>query len=646
MLNYFCFTIIPIRPYSYYDEDQIQRKDIYLNEQEIVSLLMEAREAYYNTDTPLLADAEFDRLEEELRTLNPGHKYFGSVGVQADSSGKITHVEPMLSMGKAKTPQDVYKWLDKLAMPKDSRWTIQPKIDGLSAACYYSGGRLQYVATRGDGAVGQDVTSVSEYIDDIPLTISETEHDIEVRGELYLPKDTPYDTGGRPLRNNCVGLINRKENREDLKYVRFVCYQVARWKPSDSESGIIDWLAEKGFHTVEYFHPRSRQDVEKIYNEYLESRRDAWLYETDGLIMTVDDNRLHAEIDSRWVVDHHHHYAIAIKPPAAFKKTKLTGVEWQVSRQGALVPVALFEPVELGGATLARASLHNHAFVHSMALRLGDEILIERANDVIPYVRENLSAKGREGDEFSSDLAPELCPVCGSPAVEDGVHLKCSNVDCPERRIQTILYWVKESGMEQVAEATIRQLYEKGLVLRVSDLYRVRREDLMGLEGFGDKKINNFLEQIDRVRTLSAPALISRLGIPLVQQKTLKKLGIRSMDDFTSFEDGSYVTGQNIIAWKSLESNKAFLADLLSVVHVEDIQESESLGQVCMTGKGPLGRKELQKLIEERGYEFSSSVTKSTTILLCEDPEGTSSKLQKARKNGINLMSYEEFLKD
>ena len=615
-----------------------------MNAQEIVKLLREAKEAYYNTDAPILADAEFDRLEEELRTLDPENEYFSSVGYQADGSGKITHAEPMLSMGKAKTPQDVYKWLDKLAMPPDTKWTIQPKIDGLSAACYYSKGRLQYVATRGDGTVGQDVTTICEYIDDIPLTIAETEHDVEVRGELYLPKDTDYDTGGRPLRNNCVGLINRKENREDLKYVRFVCYQSARWNPSDSESGIIDWLAEKGFHTVEYFHPSRRQDVEKIYNEYLETKRDAWLYETDGLIMTVDDNRLHEEIDSRWVVDHHHHYAIAIKPPAASKKTRLTGVEWQVSRQGALVPVAQFEAVELGGATLSRASLHNYAFVESMALQLGDEILIERANDVIPYVRENLSAAAREGEDFTSDLGPGSCPVCGSPSAREGVHLKCSNPDCPERRIQTVLYWVRESGMEQVAEATIRQLYEKELIRNVSDLYRIRRENLMGLDGFGDKKINNFMEQMDRVRTLSAPALISRLGIPLVQQKALKKLGIKSMEDFFSFEDDSYVIGKNIIAWRTQESNKAFLEDLMSVVKVEDAEAGESLGQVCMTGKGPMGRKELQKLIEERGYEFSSSVTKSTTILLCEDPEGGSSKLQKARKNGIRLMSYEEFL--
>lgn len=620
-----------------------------MKEQDLIKLLTEAKEAYYNTDRPLLSDAEFDHLEDELRILNPQSSYFSIIGSEADSdtgsSGKITHAEPMLSMGKAKSPQEVFKWLDKLALPPSTKWTLQPKIDGLSASCYYKNGKLQYVATRGDGTIGQDVTSISNYITkDIPKTISEKEHDIEIRGELYLPKNTDYDTGGRPLRNNCVGLVNRKENREDLKYVRFVCYQTARWNPSESEAGIIDWLTNAGFHTVEYFPIKSRADIESFYNEYLESLRDQWLYETDGLILTVDDNTSHEEIDSRWVVDHHHHYAIAIKPPAAAKKTHLTGVDWQVSRQGALVPVALFEPIQLGGAILARASLHNNAFVESMALQLGDELLIERANDVIPYVKENLSSRNREGELFFSTMAPDKCPACGSAVISEGVHLKCSNQGCPERQIQTILYWVKESGMEQVAEATIRQLYDKKIISNVGDLYRVQTKSLVGLEGFAEKKITNFFQQLDKVRRMTAPELISKLGIPLVQQKALKKLGIKSMEEFRDFEDDSFVTGQNIIAWKNNEENILFLENLLEVVEMKEVETVESMGQVCMTGKGPLGRKELQKIIEERGYEFSSSVTKSTSILICEDPEGVSSKLQKARKNGIQLISYEDFL--
>ena len=224
-----------------------------MTEKELIQILTEAKDAYYNTDSPVLSDKEFDRLEDELRILNPQSEYFASVGSISAAGGKLRHDVPMLSMGKAKTMEDVRKWISRLKLPGDTKWTIQPKIDGLSATCYYSAGELQYVATRGDGVVGQDVTSIADFIEDIPKKIDASREDIEVRGELYLPKNTAYDTKGKPLRNNCVGLINRKENREDLKYVRFVCYQTARTSPVSSEAEKIDWLKAAGFHTVEYF---------------------------------------------------------------------------------------------------------------------------------------------------------------------------------------------------------------------------------------------------------------------------------------------------------------------------------------------------------------------------------------------------------
>jgi DNA ligase (NAD+) len=613
---------------------------------EIVQKLTRAREAYYNSDMPLMTDGEFDALEDKLRELDSANAYFTTVGILTDDgedSGKITHRIPMLSMGKAKNIGQIEKWMKKLDLPSDEIYCIQPKIDGLSATCRYRNGKLLYVATRGDGAAGQDISHIASYMDDIKNSISFTKDDIEIRGELYLPKNTSYDTKGKPLRNNCVGLINRKEGQEDLKYVRFVTYQISLNSVSSRESGKIELLEKEGFHTVTYSRVSSVEEINEYYNSYLEENRDKWLYETDGIIITVDNNELHEKIDSRWVVDHHHHYAIAFKPPAAFRETRLKDIEWQVSRQGNVVPVALFEPVVLGGATLERASLHNYSFVESLMLREGDVLVIERANDVIPYVRANKSNENRAADLFSNSLIPGNCPSCGEKLSLNGVHLKCTNRECPEQLIQKIMYWVREADIEQVSIGTVRALFNAGKIRNIRDLYQLKEEDFENLEGFGEKKITNFLQQTAKSKELTPSELISRLGIPLVQKKALKKLGIDSIEDFLNFDDDRYVIGQNIIEWKKSASNRDYLDELISAVSLKEEKRGTSKGLVAMTGKGPAGRKELASRLEEMGYEFVSTVSGETDILLCEDPASGSSKLKKAEKLGVRLMSYSEF---
>lgn len=617
-----------------------------MNEDAIARRLKEARNAYYNSSDPIMSDAEFDAMEDELRRLNPGHPYFTSVGVGSAGS-KIKHTIPMLSMGKAKTVEEVLKWQEKLKLPEATEWIIEPKIDGLSATCLYRNGKLVHVASRGDGQEGQDITHIAEYLKDIPAVIQFSQDEIEIRGELYLPKNSSYDTQGKPLRNNCVGLINRKEDRKNLHHVRFASYQMVAPDIAslpETEEKKIELLSREGFHTIEYQVLCNSTGMQKIYDDYLQQNRDKWLYETDGLIVMLNDCGLHKEIDSRWVVDHHHHYAIALKPPAAARETRLKGIEWQISRLGSLIPVAQFEPVQLGGATLERATLHNYQFALEMQLIPGDTLVIERANDVIPYVRSNKSAAHREIEGFIHPLIPRSCPSCSSELLEEGVHLKCSNIDCPERKIQSILYWVRMSGMEQIAEASIRQLIERNRIAGIGDIYRLKAEDFEALEGFGEKKISNFLEQTEQSRHLNAQDFISKLGIPLVQKKSLKKLKISSIKDFLAFNDDTYAIGRNIIEWKEIPANKELLDELIAVLEIyEEELPLESI-EVCMTGKGPMGRKELTALLESKGYSVGSAVSKETQILLTDDPNSSSSKIQKARKQGTTIQTYQNFL--
>ncbi|MBN1499892.1 MAG: hypothetical protein JW982_07050 [Spirochaetes bacterium] len=613
--------------------------------EQIVNQLLEARDAYYNSDTPSISDTEFDELEDRLRELDSDNEYFKTVGISADDVVKIEHVRPMLSMQKAKTVPEILKWIRKIDPGFKYKYCIEPKIDGLSAACMYRNGKLEYVATRGDGLKGQDISHVAEYITDIPAVISFSSGEVEVRGELYLPKDTLYDTGGRPLRNNCVGLINRKENREDLRHVRFASYQITGDADIETESEKVEVLKKNGFNSIEIFLPHTLEDFQKYFDLYLESKRKQWLYETDGLIITVDECRNFEDIDSRWVVDHHHHYAIALKPPVESYETSLKGIFWQVSRQGNIIPVANFEPVYIGGARIERATLNNYDNVLKLDLHEGDILLIERANDVIPYIRENISSKSREPENSGNRFILEKCPSCGGTLFENGVHLQCRNENCNEIKIQKILYWVKESGMETVAEATVRTLFEKGKIASISDLYRLEKKDFEGIEGFGEKKTVKILSEIESSRNTSALDVLSRLGIPLVQKKALKKLGINSIEQFMNFNDSSYVIGRNIIEWKNDRSNIDLLDSLLAFLRISDDSITASKGLVGMTGKGPKGRNELIAEIENLGYEFTGTITKDTGILLCEDVNSGSAKLKKAEKIGVKIMSYDDFFK-
>ncbi len=635
----------------------------------IVTRLIEAREAYYNTDKPIIGDAEFDALEEDLRALDPNHSYFSSVGIFNESDigniGKIRHKVPMLSMGKAKKLEEVEKWLLRLNLAPGTALTVQPKIDGLSASLYYIEGRLVYAATRGDGVVGGDISHIAPFVDDIPPTISFTYSSVEIRGELHLPKDTDYDTRGKPLRNNCVGLINRKDDRNDLHYVRFLAYQIV-WPESSggnsvdggdtrhpderlfSESGTIDLLKEKGFYTFEKWKLTAgdlMRQIGEVYDEYISRFRDEWNYETDGLIIVVDNNHLHNEIDERWVVDHHHHYALAFKPPSQGALTALKNIIWQLSRQGNLTPVAVFEPVKMGGATLGRASLHNADNVRRLKLSRGDNILVERANDVIPYVRSNTSADGRADDFKDVSLWPEVCPSCASIPVERGVHIACPNPECRDRVLQSILFWVRQAEMDQVALKSLEALYDAGKLRTIHNLYTLEAADFDGMEGFGEKKIRNFLEQVASAKVLTAPELISRLGIPMVQKKALSRLGISTLEDFLSFDDESYVIGKRIVDWKAEPGNIEFLNQLLTVVEVrETVPGSERRGVLCLTGKAPVPRKTLVSALEEKGWTVAGAVTKDTVKVVCDNSLGTSTKLKKARDAGIEIVTYKDFL--
>ena len=596
-----------------------------------VERLLEAKETYY-TGTPIMSDKEFDELEDQLRKADPNNEYFSIVGSSV-SEKKIKHVIPMLSMNKVKTVKEAEKWFNHLNI--ESIIVIEPKIDGASGEIVYSNGKLEYIATRGDGGEGRDITHVAKYISSIPKTIN-TKGITCVRGEFYFPKNNPIVKS--KLRNNASGILNRKEDLENLKYLKFIAYQLFGLAQKYVCESLED-LKDMGFNTV--YHTNIQIScLEDHYKEYIEKLRNEWEYETDGLILTINDISLHEEIDSRWKVEHHHHYAMALKPPSEGKETTLKGIDWGVTRYGSIIPVAVLEPIEVGGVEISRAALNNYQYLLDLKLNYGDTLYIERANDVIPHVSENRTA------EVRSRITLKHCPSCNSELVRKGIHLKCVSPHCSEQRIQQIIFWCSRAEIEGVKEGTVRKLYDAKAIHSIRDLYFLSINDFAKVPGFGIKSATSVLEEIKKSRTVTATKFIERLGIPMVGEKAIINMGIKSINDFIKFNDKAYRVGEEIVEWKkdNMEQFKGLL-DEMDIIEPNKVVNKSAKGKVCMTGAGPKTRKELIKNIEDKGYEFVDHVSSDTDILICEDINGSSGKLQKAKKQGTKLISYDEFFR-
>jgi DNA ligase (NAD+) len=606
---------------------------------EIEERLIEAKVKYYE-GTPIMDDAPFDLLEDELRSVDPDNSYFSLVGSR-EQGADIVHKYRMKSMAKGKQPEDVEKWMKNIGI-KDPQFSLVllPKVDGVSATLRYIKGKLVYVASRGDGTTGKDITHIAKHMKDIPLQIDFTQDEIEIRGELYLSKFGNHGITG-PLRNNCTGLINRQTDTSQTHHLRFVAYQVVLGGFKTVKE-YLTTLLDNGFNVADAYYVTS---IIGIYNTYLDTLRDKWEYETDGLVAVVNDLGSYRSINALYKDNDHHWFTnFALKPPSVGGETTLIDIEWQMSRQGLMIPVAIFETITIGGVNIQRATANNYLNVCDLDLKKGDIIIIERANDVIPFLKSNNG--GGEGN-----LIPTVCPHCGSHLEEVGVHLACLNHECEEQVIQRIIYYVREADIDNVAEGMLRAIYTTGLLKTPADLYRITRNDLLYVDGLGSTKITTFIEGIKKDRVITPVELLARLNIPLVRVKGLTKLGIDTIDTFLSYDDKGTAIGKNVVEWKEKDYNIDLLNDLIATVEIiveekDDKVGLESKGKVCATGSAPMGRKELQKIIAEKGYEWHSSVTKDLNILLVDDVNGSSSKIVKARKNGTTIMLYEEFLND
>lgn len=641
---------------------------------------------YHVLDSPTISDLEYDRLLRELKGLEEAHPDLITSdsptqrvgGEPAEGFTRVPHPTPILSLSNAFDADEVRAWYERI-LKLDERvagtdFTVEPKLDGLTVVLHYEDGVFVLGATRGDGENGEDITSNLRTIRSLPLRIpvdgsaGEAPRRLVVRGEAFFMLDdfeelnqrlqeagertyvNPRNTASGSLRQLNPGLTASRP-------ISLRCYAVVDidGAAKDTQWDSLDMLKKLGFPMDE--NSKLCQTIEEAieFGENLAARRDELPYEADGVVIKVNDMVLSADLG---VVGKDPRGAIAFKFPAQVVTTRLLDIDVNVGRTGVITPYAILEPVEVGGVTVRQATLHNFDFIAEKEIRIGDRVLVKRAGDVIPYVIGPV-AEARQGDEKPYTL-PDRCPSCGEPLkqVPGEVAVYCVNSACPAQLIRNLEHFVSRSAMdvEGMGIKIAKQLIEQGLVKDVADLYDLKREDLLSLESFAEKKADNLLDAIDASRQRSLSRLINALGIQGVGVTVAADLArhFGSLDKLSKVTVAELETlegiGPNIAAtiheWMSKPANKTLLKKLKRAeVWPEEVADSridvpQNLAGLTfvLTGTLPnLSRQDAKSLIEMHGGKVTGSVSGRTSYVVSGESPG--SKLQRARDLGVGELT-------
>jgi DNA ligase (NAD+) len=640
----------------------------------------------YNTlADPVISDAEYDRLYHELRQLEEAYPELDTpdsptkrVGSDLSSDFvKVPHPSPILSLSNAFSADDLLAWetrnLKLLPTGTQPDYVLEPKLDGLTIVITYENGVMVQAATRGNGEVGDLVTANVRTIRSVPLRIPvhpdgpAAPQRLVVRGEiLYLKKD--FDAvnekqleAGLPAfinaRNAASGALKQKDSRitASRPLTAFI-YSIVdavgiSW---DKQWDILQYLRNLGFHVADgvNLYPTLSDIIQQIPT--WESNRNQLGFEIDGVVIKMNNLRLAAELG---FVGKDPRGAIAYKFAAQEGTTRLNGVQVNVGRTGKLIPNAQLEPVFVGGITISNATLHNFDYLSEHDIRLGDTVVIKRSGDVIPYVIGPVVA-ARSGSE-TPILPPNICPFCETPIVRpDGmVDYYCPNSICPERVYRQIEYFVSAMDIEGMGGQTVKTLIEKGLIHDEADLFYLKAEPLLELEGFADKKVNNLLSSIETARNRPLPRFISALGIDGVGWVvaglladtfgSIDALASASAEAIDDVQGIGPVLAQSIVDWFADPHHRAVLDKMrqagVNMQAEAKVKAGDSLDGLTfvLTGTLPtLSRDEAAQLIESHGGKVVGSVSKKTSYVLMGDSPG--SKADKARDLGVPIIGEDD----
>lgn len=642
---------------------------------ELVKLLNYHSQLYYVEDRNEITDYEYDMLQQELKGLEEQFPQFirsdsptQRVGGKAISIfEKVTHRVQMGSLQDVFSFEQVRSFIETVQQAVDKpQFVVEPKIDGLSVSLEYHNGELAIGSTRGDGFVGEDVTSNLKTVKSIPIKINEELPLIEVRGETYMPRNVflklvkeQEDNDEQPFknpRNAAAGSLRQKDPKiaakRKLDIFVFNVQQI-EGKELTSHKESLDYLKTLGFKTIpDYKRVSTADEVIDCINAIGEKRFDL-PFDIDGVVIKVDDFRQREILGATAKVPK---WAVAYKFPPEEKTSKLLDIELNVGRTGAITPVAVFEPVFLAGTSVSRATLHNQDFIREKNISVGDIIKVRKAGDIIPEV---LGSVEKHGDGVFT--LPECCPVCGTKLVksEEEAAVRCPNVECPAQIFRSIVHFASKGAMniDGLGPQIVHTLLDNKLITSVADLYTLSENKLLQLDNFKEKSVNNLLSAIEKSKSNSLDRLVFGLGIRNIGQASAKLLCDKfgDLDNImnASAEQISEIDGFGGVMAQSVYNafHEEHMIELIKRLKecgintkYEKIQIDDRFAgkTFVLTGTLPtLKRSEAKALIEKYGGKASGSVSKKTDYVLAGEEAG--SKLDKAQQLGIEIITEEQF---
>jgi len=633
---------------------------------------------YYVENNPVISDYEFDQLLKDLEKLESEYPDLVTpdsptqrVGEQPlDGFETVEHKVPMLSLGNTYNYDELRDFDERVKKNVGPvEYVVEPKIDGAGVALLYEDGLLVRGATRGDGIRGDEITQNLKTIRSIPLRLTGDElKNIEARGEVYMSvsgfkkynkeQSKKGETVFANPRNAAAGSLRQLDSRIVAK--RPLDIFVYSLSFSDKEF-VTHWesiqaLKKAGFRVNTLV--KKVVDIEEAieYCGELEKKREKLDYEIDGTVIKVNSLDKQKTLGSttknpRW--------AISYKFAAKQSTTQLVDIAFQVGRTGAVTPVAILEPVEVGGVTVSRATLHNFDEIKRKDLRVGDKVLVERSGDVIPQVVKSIKAK-RKGDEKRKNI-PKKCPVCGSELVhpEGEVVIRCPNKMCPARLKWRLKYFASRDAMDidHLGGSTIDKLIDKEMVDNIADLYSLKKEDVLGLEGFKDKSAQNLVDSIEKSKQQDLSRLIYGLGIRHVGKyaaqllaasySSIDELAKASPEELREIDGLGDKTAEAVGTFFATEENIGLIKRLKNIgVKTKEIKKQKGPltgKKFVFTGSLSMSRPEASDLIKKQGGIVTSSVSKDIDYVVVGDKPG--SKYEKAKKLGVNIIDEEKFIK-